>query len=122
MTDEALASQVDYYRRRADEYDATAYGDVEAARVRIARLVAELRPTGMVLEIACGTGLWTEALAGVADRVTAIDAAPEAVDPEQLEARLRAIGWECRIRRDGDWVIGEARPVTGQASPPMTRR
>ena len=80
MTDEVLADQIDYYRRRAGEYDATAYGDVAVARNRIARLVAEMRPTGSVLEIACGTGLWTEALAGLADTVTAIDAAPEVVE------------------------------------------
>jgi len=79
VSDETLAGQVDYYRRRASEYDVTAYGDVAAARTRIARLVAEMRPAGNVLEIACGTGLWTEALAGPADSVTAIDAAPEAV-------------------------------------------
>ena len=37
------------------------------------------------------------------------------VDPERLERRLRGLGWECRMRRDGsDWglVLGEARPVT----------
>jgi 2-polyprenyl-3-methyl-5-hydroxy-6-metoxy-1,4-benzoquinol methylase len=79
VTDELLADQVDYYRRRAGEYDATAYGDVAAARARIARLVTEMRPVGSVLEIACGTGLWTEALAEWADALTAIDAAPEAV-------------------------------------------
>lgn len=79
MIDEVLAAQIDYYRRRAGEYDATAYGDVAAARTRIARLVDEMRPTGSVLEIACGTGLWTQALAGLADMVTAIDAAPEAI-------------------------------------------
>ena len=79
VTDEVLAGQVDYYRRRAGEYDVTAYGDVAAARARIARLVVEMRTTGRVLEIACGTGLWTEALAGLADTVTAIDAAPEVV-------------------------------------------
>jgi SAM-dependent methyltransferase len=79
MNDEVLADQVDYYRRRAAEYDVTAYGDVAAARERIARLVAQLRPAGSVLEIACGTGLWTQALAEWADSLTAIDAAPEAV-------------------------------------------
>lgn len=79
MSDDVLASQAAYYRRRAGEYDATAYGDLVAARGRIARLVAELQPTGTVLEIACGTGLWTEALAGVAETVTALDVAPEAV-------------------------------------------
>jgi 2-polyprenyl-3-methyl-5-hydroxy-6-metoxy-1,4-benzoquinol methylase len=216
VSDEVLASQADYYRRRAGEYDATAYGDVVAARARIARLVAEMRPAGTVLEIACGTGLWTEALAGLADTVTAVDVAPETlaiarervgsgnvrfevadifawrttarfdviffsawlshvpmsrfgqfwqllrgllapggrvlfidehvdergkesylpggdeiaerqlqdgsryrivknfVDPERMERRLRGLGWECRMRRDGGdwpWVCGEARPA-----------
>ncbi|MGH7623207.1 MAG: class I SAM-dependent methyltransferase [Gemmatimonadaceae bacterium] len=80
VTDEVLADQIGYYRRRAGEYDVTAYGDVAAARTRISLLVAQMHPTGTVLEIACGTGLWTEALAGRADTLTAIDAAAEAVD------------------------------------------
>jgi demethylmenaquinone methyltransferase/2-methoxy-6-polyprenyl-1,4-benzoquinol methylase len=79
MTDDVLASQAAYYRRRAGEYDATAYGDLAAARARIARLVAELQPAGRMLEIACGTGLWTEALAVRADSLTALDVAPEAL-------------------------------------------
>lgn len=79
MTDHVLAEQADYYRRRAGEYDATAYGDVAAARARIARLLGEMRPSGAILEIASGTGLWTEALADLACTVTAIDVAPEAV-------------------------------------------
>ena len=55
VTDEVLADQVDYYRRGAGEYDVAAYGDdVAAARAHIARLVAEMRPAGSVLEIACG--------------------------------------------------------------------
>jgi 2-polyprenyl-3-methyl-5-hydroxy-6-metoxy-1,4-benzoquinol methylase len=94
VTDEVLADQVDYYRRRADEYDVTAYGDVAAARARIARLVAEMRPTGRVLEIACGTGLWTEALAGPADTVTAIDAAPEVVAIARDRVRSAKVRFE----------------------------
>jgi 2-polyprenyl-3-methyl-5-hydroxy-6-metoxy-1,4-benzoquinol methylase len=79
VSDEVLAGQAAYYRRRASEYDATAYGDLLTAGARIARLVEEMRPTGAVLEIACGTGMWTRALADPADSVTAIDVAPEAV-------------------------------------------
>ena len=94
VTDEVLADQVDYYRRRAGEYDVTAYGDVAAARARIARLVAEMRPAGSVLEIACGTGLWTEALAEWADTVTAIDAAPEAVAIARDRVRSASVSFE----------------------------
>jgi SAM-dependent methyltransferase len=94
VSDELLTDQIDYYRRRAGEYDATAYGDVAAARTRIARLVAELRPAGQVLEIACGTGLWTEALAGWADHVTAIDAAPEAVAIARDRVRAANVSFE----------------------------
>jgi demethylmenaquinone methyltransferase/2-methoxy-6-polyprenyl-1,4-benzoquinol methylase len=94
VIDDVLAGQVDYYRRRAGEYDVTAYGDVAAARARIARLVAEMRPAGRVLEIACGTGLWTEALAGLADTVTAIDAAPEAVEIARARVRSADVSFE----------------------------
>jgi 2-polyprenyl-3-methyl-5-hydroxy-6-metoxy-1,4-benzoquinol methylase len=94
VTDEVLAEQIDYYRRRAEEYDVTAYGDVEAARAHIARLVAQMRPTGRVLEIACGTGLWTEALARLADTVTAIDAAPEVVEIARERVRSANVRFE----------------------------
>lgn len=76
MIDEVLADQVAYYRRRAGEYDVTAYSDDVGL---ISDLVAEMRPTGRVLEIACGTGLWTSALAGWAEALTVVDAAPEMV-------------------------------------------
>ena len=72
----------------------TAYGDLGAARARIAGLVAEMRPTGSVLEIACGTGLWTEALAGLADTVTAIDAAPEVVQVARDRVRSANVSFE----------------------------
>jgi protein-L-isoaspartate O-methyltransferase len=79
VVDDVLAHQVSYYRQRADEYDVTAYGDMAAARVRIDRLVTQMRPSGDVLEIACGTGIWTAALARWASTVRAIDAAPEMI-------------------------------------------
>lgn len=91
---EVLADQVGYYRHRASEYDVTAYGDVVAARARIARLVAEMQPSGGVLEIACGTGLWTEAIARVADTVVAIDAAPEAVAIARDRVRSGSVTFE----------------------------
>jgi demethylmenaquinone methyltransferase/2-methoxy-6-polyprenyl-1,4-benzoquinol methylase len=86
VTDDALlAEQLTYYRRRAGEYDRTAFGDVEAAGERIAAIVADLRPTGNVLELACGTGMWTRALLWWADTLTAVDGAPEML----AEARAR---------------------------------
>jgi hypothetical protein len=56
MPDHLWREQVAYYRRRADEYDATAYGDLPDADERLAALVDRLRPSGDVLEVACGTG------------------------------------------------------------------
>jgi len=75
--DDLLAEQVHYYCRRAGEYDVTAYWDLAAARARITRIVAALRPTGSVLEIACGTGVRNGALVDAAATVTAIDATPK---------------------------------------------
>jgi Trans-aconitate methyltransferase len=94
VTDEVLAEQVGYYRQRAKEYDATAYGDVAAARPRIVRLVAEMQPHGRVLEIACGTGVWTEAIAGTVDSVLAIDAAPEAIALARGRVRSANVSFE----------------------------
>jgi 2-polyprenyl-3-methyl-5-hydroxy-6-metoxy-1,4-benzoquinol methylase len=53
-----------------------------------------MRPTGSVLEIACGTGLWTQALAGPADTVTAIDAAPEVVEIARDRVRSGNVRFE----------------------------
>jgi len=66
--------QIAYHRARAAEYEVTSYQDVHGADRRIAGLVARLRPGGDVLEIACGTGMWTRHLAACATAVTAIDA------------------------------------------------
>ncbi len=71
--------QIAYYRARAAEYEVTSYRDRPEADRRIAALVERLRPGGDLLEIACGTGMWTRHLVGRAANVTAIDAAPEMI-------------------------------------------
>ena len=57
----------------------TSYEDLPRASRRIAALVGELQPGGDLLEIACGTGIWTRHLVTYARSVTAIDAAPEMI-------------------------------------------
>jgi len=98
--DRLLAEQVEYYRARAGEYEdwwfrrgrydhgaeANAMWFAEAAHVQ-----ADLdgfSPAGRVLELACGTGLWTGRLAAHASHVTAIDASAEVL--EIARARIPA--------------------------------
>lgn len=70
-----LEEQVSYYRDIADEYDDHTI-DVPGKAELLAAIEA-FRPTGHVLELACGSGAWTERLARTAESVTAVDAAPE---------------------------------------------
>jgi SAM-dependent methyltransferase len=101
MSEEVRAEQIGYYRQRAAEYDATAYGPRYLAQARIADLVHRLDLAGDVLELAAGTGMWTEALARSAGSVTALDAAPEALEITRRRLRGRAVEF---IRADVfDW-------------------
>jgi demethylmenaquinone methyltransferase/2-methoxy-6-polyprenyl-1,4-benzoquinol methylase len=99
-----LAEQAHYYRERADEYDdwwlrrgrydhgpqTNARWFSDAAEVQAA--LDGFEPSGEVLELACGTGLWTERLAAHADRVTAVDGSPEML--ELCRARVGEEGIE----------------------------
>lgn len=71
----ALAEQLAYYRAIADEYEDHAI-DVPGQCELLAAADA-FRPTGDVLELACGLGFWTEKLLRSAASVTAVDGAPE---------------------------------------------
>ena len=57
-----------------------------------------------MLELACGTGLWTVELARHASSVTAVDASPEVLEINR--ARLRETGRETRVRYVGADLFG----------------
>ena len=90
--DELLEQQIAYYRARAPEYDdwwfkRGTFQRPPDVRRRWAAQVAELEasvdafdPRGAVLELAAGTGLWTQRLVRTAASVTAVDASPEVLD------------------------------------------
>jgi demethylmenaquinone methyltransferase/2-methoxy-6-polyprenyl-1,4-benzoquinol methylase len=89
-----LADQVAYYRARAGEYDewwartgrydrgaelnSAWRADCAAVEDALAAFLREHRPR-RVLELACGTGLFTRQLAPAAARLVAVDAAPEVI-------------------------------------------
>jgi len=68
----------DYYAKRAAEYERIyakpeRQADLVALRARIGKIFAKKS----VLELACGTGYWTEVIAGRAKQLTALDANEE---------------------------------------------
>ncbi len=89
---ELLDQQLAYYRARAHEYDDWFYRKgrydrgapvnsrwfTETEIVRSA--LHEFCPCGDVLELAAGTGIWTEELARYANSVTAVDASHEVLE------------------------------------------
>ncbi|HEY3281484.1 MAG TPA: class I SAM-dependent methyltransferase [Armatimonadota bacterium] len=86
-----IEKQKAYYRARATEYDEwfgrqgrydrgpeeNAEWNREVAALR--RAVWSSGLSGSVLEMACGTGLWTELLTQLADEVTAVDSSEEMI-------------------------------------------
>ncbi|MGL5944169.1 MAG: class I SAM-dependent methyltransferase [Waterburya sp.] len=91
MKSDILQEQVQYYRDRASEYDQWffrqgRYDHGENHRqqwfLEVSQVEAALRatiPAGDILELACGTGLWTQHLATFATHLTAVDASPEVI-------------------------------------------
>jgi demethylmenaquinone methyltransferase/2-methoxy-6-polyprenyl-1,4-benzoquinol methylase len=104
-TERVLAEQRDYYSARAGEYEdwwfrrgrydhdvavnARWFADVARAEQALARFA----PAGRVLELACGTGLWTEKLAGRADALTAVDASAEVLALAQGKVPAANVEW-----------------------------
>jgi demethylmenaquinone methyltransferase/2-methoxy-6-polyprenyl-1,4-benzoquinol methylase len=109
--DDLLAEQAAYYRAAAGEYAV----DEDAAR-ELATALDRFRPSGDVLELACGLGVWTEQLLRTAASVTAVDASPEMLARARVRvgaARVRFVQadlftWEVEGRYDvvffGFWL------------------
>jgi SAM-dependent methyltransferase len=74
-------SLTEYYARRAPEYERV-YQKPERQDdlARLSRLLQELLAGEDVLELACGTGYWTERLAPVVRSLVATDAAAEVLE------------------------------------------
>jgi 2-polyprenyl-3-methyl-5-hydroxy-6-metoxy-1,4-benzoquinol methylase len=91
MKSDILQEQIQYYRERASEYDEWFFRQgrynrgekhrqqwfSEVSKVEVALQYAA--PSGNILELACGTGLWTQHLAPLATHLTAVDASPEVI-------------------------------------------
>ncbi|HEX5437735.1 MAG TPA: class I SAM-dependent methyltransferase [Gemmatimonadaceae bacterium] len=105
--DPTLEEQIAYYRARAPEYDQWFlrqgrydrgpdgnrewWSDVRALHERLNRF----RPAGRVLELACGTGWWTEQLMRHADTLTAVDASPEVLALNAERVRSDRVRYVC---------------------------
>ena len=83
-----IADQIAYYRRRAPEYDATSSPTDDPLESEAQRIAVALRAqprVGEALELAAGTGTWTNHLLQIAERVVAVDAAPEMLELNRLK-------------------------------------
>ena len=97
MTGNLLQEQIAYYRARAGEYDEWFYrtgrydhGEElnqnwfnEVAVVKNA--LHQVKPVTNILELACGTGIWTQELLRIGQKITAIDASDEMIEINRLK-------------------------------------
>jgi 2-polyprenyl-3-methyl-5-hydroxy-6-metoxy-1,4-benzoquinol methylase len=92
VPESTLHEMIGYYRARASEYDEWFYRQGRFDRgsannkhwfqevQQVSKALDDYRVAGRVLELACGTGIWTERLLRTADSITAVDASPEVLE------------------------------------------
>lgn len=88
---DALSEQLSYYRAVAGEYEDHAVDAPGAGELLEA--IDAFRPTGDVLELACGSGIWTQRLLESSRTVTAVDGSPE-----MLARALARVGPDAAVR------------------------
>jgi demethylmenaquinone methyltransferase/2-methoxy-6-polyprenyl-1,4-benzoquinol methylase len=92
MTDDIIQQQITYYSARAEEYDEWFYrtgrydrGEEinqrwfsEAGVVKSA--LYQINAVENILELACGTGIWTQELLNIGKQITALDASQQVIE------------------------------------------
>ncbi|MCA9519419.1 MAG: class I SAM-dependent methyltransferase [Myxococcales bacterium] len=117
--DDLLQQQIAYYRARAAEYHewherrgrydmGTEHTERWIGEVdRVAEALEQLEPFGRVVELAAGTGWWSERLARRAAGLLVVDAAPETLALNRLRcepiASARGISYRQQLADLFDW-------------------
>jgi 2-polyprenyl-3-methyl-5-hydroxy-6-metoxy-1,4-benzoquinol methylase len=97
MTQKTLQDQIAYYRARANEYDEWFYRQGRYDRgikfnqlwfdevVVVKDNLKAIPKVDTILELACGTGIWTQELIELGEQITAIDASKEMIEINQAK-------------------------------------
>lgn len=92
MTQATIQEQIAYYKARAKEYDEWFYRIGRYDRgseinqrwfdetTTLKNVVQQVGTVESVLELACGTGIWTQELVKIGKQITAIDASQEMIE------------------------------------------
>jgi 2-polyprenyl-3-methyl-5-hydroxy-6-metoxy-1,4-benzoquinol methylase len=104
--DDVLKEQLTYYNARAREYDESLQGvgssnaaqsEFEEANQEWQQIISALHafgPVEDVLELACGTGIWTRELMSIGASITAIDGSSEMIEINRAKSGAAAIDFE----------------------------
>lgn len=108
MTDDIVQQQIEYYRARAGEYDEWFYRkgrydrgtDVNQSWFdevgKVMKALHSLPRAEHILELAAGTGIWTQELAKIGGYVTAIDASAEVIAINQAKLQNAQVEYQQR--------------------------
>ncbi len=112
MNETIIQQQIAYYRARAGEYDEWFYrvgrydrgaelnqGWFDEVAV-VMDALHSLPPVKHVLELACGTGIWTQELVKIAAKVTAVDASAEVIEINREKVKNFATGQVGYVQAD----------------------
>ena len=91
-----IKHQIEYYKKRAPEYEQIYYRDIPDRRKEIdneAAALEKLAVNHQVLDIACGTGYWTEVIARSAQSVVACDISKEMIAEAKKKKYVKPVSF-----------------------------